>query len=80
MTKIQYENFIDALLEAEKLNFAKKNTLNTLMAAYQLKLWQSVEETLRFGPMKPVGLMNQIAKKNHMLSFNWERQCYRYTV
>ncbi|MBU0860105.1 MAG: methylenetetrahydrofolate--tRNA-(uracil(54)-C(5))-methyltransferase (FADH(2)-oxidizing) TrmFO [Alphaproteobacteria bacterium] len=60
MTKQQYEDFIDALLAADKTEFKEWET-NTpyfegcmpieVMASHGL-------ETLRFGPMKPVGLTN----------------------
>ncbi|MBU0799825.1 MAG: methylenetetrahydrofolate--tRNA-(uracil(54)-C(5))-methyltransferase (FADH(2)-oxidizing) TrmFO, partial [Alphaproteobacteria bacterium] len=60
MTKQQYEDFIDALLAADKTEFKEWET-NTpyfegcmpieVMASRGL-------ETLRFGPMKPVGLTN----------------------
>ena len=32
------------LIEAEKTEFREEEQLITLMAAYQLKLWQSVDE------------------------------------
>ena len=60
MTKADYEAFIDALLSAEKTEFHEGET-NTPYFEGCLPIEVMAErgrETLRFGPMKPVGLTN----------------------
>ncbi len=60
MTKDQYEAFIDALLTGEKTSF-KEWEANTPYFNGCLPIEVMAErgrETLRFGPMKPVGLTN----------------------
>jgi len=60
MTKPQYEAFIDALLAAEKTSF-KEWEASTPYFDGCLPIEVMAErgrETLRFGPMKPVGLSN----------------------
>lgn len=60
MDKDQYYNFIDELLKAEKMEFKEweKNTpyFNGCLPIEVMA--QRGRETLRFGPMKPVGLTN----------------------
>jgi methylenetetrahydrofolate--tRNA-(uracil-5-)-methyltransferase len=60
MTKPQYDGFVDALLAGEKTDF-KQWELNTPYFDGCLPIEVMAErgrETLRFGPMKPVGLTN----------------------
>jgi methylenetetrahydrofolate--tRNA-(uracil-5-)-methyltransferase len=60
MTKPEYETFLDALLAAEKTSF-KKWEASTPYFDGCLPIEVMAErgrETLRFGPMKPVGLTN----------------------
>ncbi len=60
MDKVQYEAFIDALLAGEKTEF-KEWEKNTPYFEGCLPIEVMAErgrETLRFGPMKPVGLTN----------------------
>lgn len=60
MTKDEYEAFIDALLEGEKTDFKEWET-NTPYFEGCLPIEVMAErgrETLRHGPMKPVGLTN----------------------
>jgi methylenetetrahydrofolate--tRNA-(uracil-5-)-methyltransferase len=60
MTKQQYEDFIDALLAADKTEFKEWET-NTpyFEGCMPIEVMASRGiETLRFGPMKPVGLTN----------------------
>ena len=60
MTKEQYENFIDALLEGDKTEFKdwEKDTPYFDGCLPIEVMAQRGRETLRFGPMKPVGLTN----------------------
>ena len=60
MTRDQYEGFIDALLSGEKMSF-KEWEENTpyFDGCMPIEIMASRgRETLRFGPMKPVGLTN----------------------
>ena len=60
MTRDQYEGFIDALLSGEKMSF-KEWEENTpyFDGCMPIEVMASRgRETLRFGPMKPVGLTN----------------------
>ena len=60
MTKPQYEDFIDALIDGEKMSF-KEWEENTpyFEGCMPIEVMASRgRETLRFGPMKPVGLTN----------------------
>ena len=60
MTKSQYEDFIDALIDGEKMSF-KEWEENTpyFEGCMPIEVMASRgRETLRFGPMKPVGLTN----------------------
>ena len=59
MDKAQYEGFIKALLEAEKTEFHADETAEYFEACLPIEVMaERGEETLRFGPMKPVGLTN----------------------
>lgn len=60
MTRDQYESFVDALLAADKTEF-REGELDTPYFEGCLPIEVMAErgrETLRFGPMKPVGLTN----------------------
>lgn len=59
MTKEQYYKFIDALLAAEKTEFREGETANYFNGCLPVEVMaERGLETLRFGPMKPVGLTN----------------------
>ncbi|MEO9862354.1 MAG: methylenetetrahydrofolate--tRNA-(uracil(54)-C(5))-methyltransferase (FADH(2)-oxidizing) TrmFO [Yoonia sp.] len=59
MTKDQYEGFIDALLAAEKTEFKEGETAGYFDGCLPIEVMaERGRETLRFGPMKPVGLTN----------------------
>jgi methylenetetrahydrofolate--tRNA-(uracil-5-)-methyltransferase len=59
MTKAQYEDFIDALLAAEKTEFKEGETAGYFDGCLPIEVMaERGRETLRFGPMKPVGLTN----------------------
>ena len=59
MTKDQYEAFIDALLTAEKTEFHEGETAGYFDGCLPIEVMaERGRETLRFGPMKPVGLTN----------------------
>ncbi len=59
MTKVQYEDFIDALLAAEKTEFKDGETAGYFDGCLPIEVMaERGRETLRFGPMKPVGLTN----------------------
>ena len=59
MTKEQYYKFIDALLAAEKTEFKDGETANYFNGCLPVEVMaERGIETLRFGPMKPVGLTN----------------------
>lgn len=59
MTKEQYYKFIDALLAAEKTEFKEGETANYFNGCLPIEVMaERGLETLRFGPMKPVGLTN----------------------
>ena len=59
MTKVQYEAFIDALLAAEKTEFHEGETAGYFDGCLPIEVMaERGRETLRFGPMKPVGLTN----------------------
>ncbi|MGV6838871.1 MAG: methylenetetrahydrofolate--tRNA-(uracil(54)-C(5))-methyltransferase (FADH(2)-oxidizing) TrmFO [Planktomarina sp.] len=59
MTKDQYEAFIDALLAAEKTEFKPGETAGYFDGCLPIEVMaERGRETLRFGPMKPVGLTN----------------------
>jgi len=59
MTKDQYEAFLDAVLEAEKTEFKPGETAGYFDGCLPIEVMaERGRETLRFGPMKPVGLTN----------------------
>ncbi|SEW17763.1 methylenetetrahydrofolate--tRNA-(uracil-5-)-methyltransferase [Aliiroseovarius sediminilitoris] len=59
MTKDQYEAFIDALLAADKTEFHDGETATYFDGCLPIEVMaERGRETLRFGPMKPVGLTN----------------------
>lgn len=59
MTKAEYEAFIDALLAAEKTEFHEGETAGYFDGCLPIEVMaERGRETLRFGPMKPVGLTN----------------------
>ena len=59
MTRAQYEAFIDALLAAEKTEFHEGETAGYFDGCLPIEVMaERGRETLRFGPMKPVGLTN----------------------
>ncbi|WP_341365940.1 methylenetetrahydrofolate--tRNA-(uracil(54)-C(5))-methyltransferase (FADH(2)-oxidizing) TrmFO [Yoonia sp. BS5-3] len=59
MTKAEYEAFIDALLAAEKTTFKEGETAGYFDGCLPIEVMaERGRETLRFGPMKPVGLTN----------------------
>ncbi len=59
MSKEQYEDFIDALLAAEKTEFKEGETASYFDGCLPIEVMaERGRETLRFGPMKPVGLTN----------------------
>ena len=59
MTREQYEAFIDALLSAEKTEFHEGETAGYFDGCLPIEVMaERGRETLRHGPMKPVGLTN----------------------
>ena len=59
MTREQYEAFIDALLAAEKTEFHEGETAGYFDGCLPIEVMADRgRETLRHGPMKPVGLTN----------------------
>ena len=59
MSKEQYYQFIDALLAADKTEFKDGETANYFDGCLPIEVMaERGMETLRFGPMKPVGLTN----------------------
>ncbi|MEM1075272.1 MAG: methylenetetrahydrofolate--tRNA-(uracil(54)-C(5))-methyltransferase (FADH(2)-oxidizing) TrmFO [Pseudomonadota bacterium] len=59
MTRAQYEAFIDALLNADKTEFREGETAGYFDGCLPIEVMaERGRETLRFGPMKPVGLTN----------------------
>ncbi len=59
MTRDEYEAFIDALLEADKTEFREGETAKYFDGCLPIEVMaERGRETLRFGPMKPVGLTN----------------------
>lgn len=60
MTRDQYEAFIDALLAADKTEFKEGETAGYFDGCLPIEVMaERGRETLRFGPMKPVGLTNK---------------------
>ena len=59
MDRAQYEAFIDALLRAEKTEFHAGETAGYFDGCLPIEVMADRgRETLRHGPMKPVGLTN----------------------
>ena len=59
MSKEQYYQFIDAMLAADKTEFKDGETANYFDGCLPIEVMaERGVETLRFGPMKPVGLTN----------------------
>ncbi len=59
MTRDEYEAFIDALLAAEKTEFKEGETAGYFDGCLPIEVMaERGRETLRHGPMKPVGLTN----------------------
>ncbi|WP_226781056.1 methylenetetrahydrofolate--tRNA-(uracil(54)-C(5))-methyltransferase (FADH(2)-oxidizing) TrmFO [Oceaniglobus trochenteri] len=59
MDKATYEAFIDALLAAEKTAFKEGETAGYFDGCLPIEVMaERGRETLRFGPMKPIGLTN----------------------
>ncbi len=59
MDKAQYDGFIDALLNAEKTEFKPGETAGYFDGCLPIEVMaERGRETLRYGPMKPVGLTN----------------------
>ena len=59
MTRDEYYAFIDALLAAEKTEFHENETAGYFDGCLPIEVMaERGRETLRFGPMKPVGLTN----------------------
>ncbi|AUH35518.1 methylenetetrahydrofolate--tRNA-(uracil(54)-C(5))-methyltransferase (FADH(2)-oxidizing) TrmFO [Paracoccus tegillarcae] len=59
MTKAEYEAFIDALLAADKTEFREGETAGYFDGCLPIEVMaERGRETLRFGPMKPIGLTN----------------------
>jgi methylenetetrahydrofolate--tRNA-(uracil-5-)-methyltransferase len=59
MDKAQYEAFIDALMAADKTRFKDGETAKYFDGCLPVEVMaERGRETLRFGPMKPVGLTN----------------------
>jgi methylenetetrahydrofolate--tRNA-(uracil-5-)-methyltransferase len=59
MTKDEYNAFIDALLAADKTEFHEGETAGYFDGCLPIEVMaERGRETLRFGPMKPVGLTN----------------------
>ncbi len=57
LTREQYEAFIDALLAAEKVSFKEWETTPYFEGCLPIEVMaERGRDTLRFGPMKPVGL------------------------
>ena len=64
MSKEQYYQFIDALLAADKTEFKDGETANYFDGCLPIEVMaERGLETLRFGPMKPVGLTNPHSEK-----------------
>jgi len=59
MDKVTYEAFIDALLAADKAAFHEGETAGYFDGCLPIEVMaERGRETLRFGPMKPIGLTN----------------------
>lgn len=59
LTREQYEAFVDALLAADKTEFREGETAGYFDGCLPIEVMaERGRDTLRFGPMKPVGLTN----------------------
>ncbi len=59
LTRDEYEGFIDALLAADRTEFREDETAQYFDGCLPIEVMaERGRETLRFGPMKPVGLTN----------------------
>ncbi|MCC7319600.1 MAG: methylenetetrahydrofolate--tRNA-(uracil(54)-C(5))-methyltransferase (FADH(2)-oxidizing) TrmFO [Rubellimicrobium sp.] len=59
MTRAEYEDFVDALLAADKTEFHEGETAGYFDGCLPIEVMaERGRDTLRFGPMKPVGLTN----------------------
>ncbi len=66
MDRAQYEAFIDAVLAAEKTEFHPGETAGYFDGCLPIEVMaERGRETLRWGPMKPVGLTNPRGPKPH---------------
>lgn len=66
MDRDQYEAFIDALLAADKTEFREGETAGYFDGCLPIEVMaERGRETLRWGPMKPVGLTNPRGPKPH---------------
>jgi methylenetetrahydrofolate--tRNA-(uracil-5-)-methyltransferase len=64
MDRDQYEAFIDAMLAADKTEFREGETAGYFDGCLPIEVMaERGRETLRFGPMKPVGLTNPHSDK-----------------
>ena len=69
MTRDQYEAFIDALLAADKTEFHEGETAGYFDGCLPIEVMaERGRETLRFGPMKPVGLTNPTLRAGRSLT------------
>ena len=60
MDKKTYENFIECLIHSDKTTFKEGETANYFNGCLPIEVMaERGKDTLRFGPMKPVGLTNQ---------------------
>ena len=65
MTKEEYDRFIDALIEAQSVDAKEWENLNYFEGCLPIEeIARRGRDTLRFGPMKPVGLRDP--KTGHM--------------
>jgi methylenetetrahydrofolate--tRNA-(uracil-5-)-methyltransferase len=78
MTKEQYEDFINALLLADKTEFHEGETAGYFDGCLPIEVMaERGRETLRFGPMKPVGLTNPHSDKKTLCCCpTSSRQCF----
>ncbi len=66
MHRAQYEAFIDALLAADKPEFPEGETAGYFDGCLPIEVMaERGRDTLRWGPMKPVGLTNPRGQKPH---------------
>ena len=66
MDRMQYEAFIDAVLAAEKTEFHEGETAGYFDGCLPIEVMaERGRETLRWGPLKPVGLTNPRGPKPH---------------